>query len=173
MATLKHSWRVGAAQQGIRLDHFLFEALPKALGREVSRAQVRRLVLSGLVARNGRREQIATYELREGTRIEVFLDPAKFDVGGASGMRQAILRDFTWTPERILFEDEWLIVVESPPACPRSRRWMRRGRACSRHCRPFSTGEPARRPTWGSTTDSTATPRACCSSPRTRRPTPG
>ena len=118
MATLKHSWRVGAAQQGIRLDHFLFEALPKALGREVSRAQVRRLVLSGLVARNGRREQIATYELREGTRIEVFLDPAKFDVGGASGMRQAILRDFTWTPERILFEDEWLIVVDKPAGLP-------------------------------------------------------
>ncbi len=118
MATWKQSWRIGAAQQGIRLDHFLFEALPKALEREVSRAQVRRLIMSGLVARNGRRERVATYELKEGTRIEVFLDPAKFDVGGASGMRQAVLRDFTWTPERILFEDEWLIVVDKPAGLP-------------------------------------------------------
>jgi RluA family pseudouridine synthase len=118
MATWKQSWRIGAAQQGVRLDHFLAEALPKALGREVSRAQVRRLIVSGLVSRNGRREQIATYMLREGTRVEVFLDPAKFDTGGAAGMRQAILRDFTWTPERILFEDEWLIVVDKPAGLP-------------------------------------------------------
>ncbi len=118
MATWKQSWRIGAAQQGIRLDHFLAEALPKALEREVSRAQVRRLILSGLVSRNGRREQAASYELREGTRVEVFLDPAKFDVGGAAGMRQAILRDYTWTPERILFEDDWLIVVDKPAGLP-------------------------------------------------------
>ncbi len=118
MATWKQSWRIGAAQQGIRLDHFLAEALPKALEREVSRAQVRRLILSGLVSRNGRREQMASYELREGTRIEVFLDPAKFDIGGATGMRQAILRDFAWTPERILFEDRWLIIVDKPPGLP-------------------------------------------------------
>ncbi|HLP10165.1 MAG TPA: RluA family pseudouridine synthase [Opitutaceae bacterium] len=118
MATWKQSWRIGAAQQGVRLDHFLAEALPKALGREVSRAQVRRLIVSGLVSRNGRREQIASYELREGTRVEVFLDPAKFDAGGASGMRQATVKDFTWTPERILFEDEWLIVVDKPAGLP-------------------------------------------------------
>ncbi len=118
MATWKQSWRVGAAQQGIRLDHFLAEALPKALERDVSRAQVRRLILSGLVSRNGRRETLASYELREGARIEVFLDPAKFDTGGATGMRQAILRDFTWTPERILFEDKWLVIVDKPPGLP-------------------------------------------------------
>ncbi len=118
MATWKQSWRIGAAQQGIRLDHFLAEALPKALEREVSRAQVRRLIVSGLVSRNGRRETIASYELRAGTRIEVFLDPAKFETGGAAGMRQAILRDFTWTPNRILFEDEWLLVVDKPAGLP-------------------------------------------------------
>ncbi len=118
MATWKQSWRIGAAQNGIRLDHFLAEALPKALGREVSRAQVRRLIVSGLVSRNGRREPAASYVLREGTRVEVFLDPAKFDVGGATGMRQAILRDFTWTPDRILFEDEWLLVVDKPAGLP-------------------------------------------------------
>jgi RluA family pseudouridine synthase len=118
MATWKQSWRVGAAQAGVRLDHFLAEALPKALERGVSRAQVRRLIMSGLVSRNGRRECIASYELREGTRVEVFLDPAKFDTGGAAGMRQTTLKDFVWTPERILFEDEWLIVVDKPAGLP-------------------------------------------------------
>jgi RluA family pseudouridine synthase len=118
MASVKHTLKVGADQQGVRLDHFLADALPSALGRPVSRAQARRLIVSGLVSRNGRREQSATYPLREGMRIDIFLDPDKFDTGGASGMRQPILRDFEWTPERILFEDEWLIVVDKPAGLP-------------------------------------------------------
>ncbi len=118
MATRKQSWRIGAAQKGVRLDHFLAEALPKALGHEVSRAQVRRLIVSGLVSRNGRREQMASYELREGTWVEVFLDPAKFGPGTAAGGRQAPPREFTWTADRILFEDEWLIVVDKPAGLP-------------------------------------------------------
>lgn len=118
MATWKQSWRIGATQHGVRLDHFLAEALPKALARDVSRAQVRRLIISGLVSRNGRRERLASYALPAGTRIEVFLDPAKFDTGGAAGMRQAVVKDFVWTPDRILFEDEWLIVVDKPAGLP-------------------------------------------------------
>jgi len=118
MATMKHSWRISAEQQGIRLDHFLAEALPKALGREVSRAQVRRLIVSGLVSRNGRREPIASYMLREGTRVEAFVDLAKLDPAGSAGPRCAVARTFAWTPERILFEDEWLLVVDKPAGLP-------------------------------------------------------
>ena len=115
MATRKLTWRIAAAQRDVRLDQFLVEALPKQLGREITRQQVRRLILAGAVNRDGRRERIDSFRLREGTCVEVFVDLAKLD---PAGPRCAVARTFAWTPERILFEDEWLIVVDKPAGLP-------------------------------------------------------
>jgi len=118
MAIHKHAWRIEPAQQWVRLDHFLAEALPRALGREVSRSQVRRLIMAGAVCRNDRRERIASLTLAAGTRVEATIDLAKLDSGGPSGMRRPVVKEFAWTPERILFEDEWLLVVDKPVGLP-------------------------------------------------------
>lgn len=118
MAIRKHHWRIDNARDGVRLDHFLATALPVALGREVSRAQVRRLIMAGVVSRNGRRERIASIELRAGTRVEVAVDLARLDTGGATGLRRPVTKEFAWGPEHLLFEDEWLIVVDKPAGLP-------------------------------------------------------
>ena len=118
MANRKHAWRIEAAQQGVRLDHFLAEALPKALDREITRSQVRRIIMAGAVTRNGRQERIASFTLREGTRIEAYVDLSKLESAGPTGMRRPVVKAFAWTPERILFEDEWLLVVDKPAGLP-------------------------------------------------------
>jgi RluA family pseudouridine synthase len=33
-------------------------------------------------------------------------------------MRRPVIKAFAWTPERILFEDEWLVVVDKPAGLP-------------------------------------------------------
>ena len=118
MALQKHAWRIEPTQQGVRLDHFLADALPRALGREISRSQVRRLIMAGTISRNGRKERIASITLSPGTRVEAVIDLAKLDSGGPSGMRRPVVKEFAWTPERILFEDEWLLVVDKPVGLP-------------------------------------------------------
>jgi 23S rRNA pseudouridine955/2504/2580 synthase len=118
MAFRKYSWRVDAAHRGMRLDHFLAEVLPGVLGGEITRSQVRRLIMAGAVTRDGRRERIASFSLKEGTRIEAGFDLAKADPAGPAGRRGPVVREFAWTPERVLFEDEWLILVDKPPGLP-------------------------------------------------------
>lgn len=118
MAIRKQVWRIEAAQQGVRLDHFLAEALPKALDREITRSQVRRLIMAGAVSRNGRKERIASLTLGVGTRVEALVDLAKLDSAGPSGMRRPVVKEFSWTPAQILFEDEWLLVVDKPAGLP-------------------------------------------------------
>ncbi|MBK8478609.1 MAG: RluA family pseudouridine synthase [Opitutaceae bacterium] len=118
MATRKLTWRIEAAQQDVRLDHFLAEALPRELGREITRTQVRRMIMAGAVSRNGRCERIASFTLREGTRVEAMVDLAKLDSAGPSGMRRPVVKEYVWDPARILFEDEWLLVVDKPAGLP-------------------------------------------------------
>ncbi|MDI1247390.1 MAG: RluA family pseudouridine synthase [Lacunisphaera sp.] len=118
MALARRSWKIEPARAGVRLDHFLAEALPVALGREISRSQVRRMIMAGAVARNGRRERIASITLAAGTRVEADIDLGRLDSGGPSGMRRPVVKAFAWTPSRILFEDEWLIVVDKPAGLP-------------------------------------------------------
>ena len=114
MPTRKQSWRIEAAQQGIRLDRFLLKTLPEAWGREVTRAQVDRLIGSGGVDCDGRRERLGSRLLRAGLCVTVAADAA----APAAGPRPETLRTYTWAPERILFEDEWLIVVDKPAGLP-------------------------------------------------------
>jgi RluA family pseudouridine synthase len=118
MAFRKYFWRVDAAHRGMRLDHFLAEALPGVLGREITRSQVRRLIVAGAVTRDGRRERTASFSLVEGSRVEAGVDLAKLDAAGPAGRREPVVREFAWTPERVLFEDEWLILVDKPPSLP-------------------------------------------------------
>jgi len=118
MGVQKYSLRIDAAQQGARLDHFLGVALPKSLGREVSNGQVRKLIEAGVVRLNGRPERMLSRTLPAGARIEVVVDAERFSKVGAKVASQPAPKRFEWTPAQILFEDEWLIVVDKPVGLP-------------------------------------------------------
>lgn len=114
MSTGKQSWRIDEAQNGVRLDRFLLNALPAALGGAVTRSQVDRLLGGGRVECDGRCERLGSRKLRAGMRVDVLagqLSPARSIA--ADGARPP-----EWKPERILFEDEWLIAVDKPAGLP-------------------------------------------------------
>jgi 23S rRNA pseudouridine1911/1915/1917 synthase len=102
-----------AAHAEKRLDAVLAEWLPGALGRPVSKAKVRKLIMAGAVLVNGTRTRLASMALKAGVTIEVHVDPVKL-------FEDLTARDkkFELTPDRILFEDDDLLVVNKPPGLP-------------------------------------------------------
>jgi RluA family pseudouridine synthase len=96
-----------------RLDHTLADWLPKTLGRSVSNAKVRKLIMAGAVRLNGRPMKLASKTLSEGSTIEAYIDVAKLFDDSTSRDKQ-----FELTADRILFEDEDLIVVDKPSGLP-------------------------------------------------------
>lgn len=118
MAPRKIAWRTVATHQGVRLDHNVANELTKALGRKITRSHARRLIESGAVRLNGRPERMASSKPGTGLLIEVTVDPAlpgptEVSGGGGTGKPAG-----SWTPERILYEDEWLIAVDKPAGLP-------------------------------------------------------
>jgi RluA family pseudouridine synthase len=83
------------------------------LQRPVSKAKARKLVIAGAVSLNGRRVRIAARSLSSGTTIDACIDTAKLFADATSTDKA-----FALTPERILFEDEDLIVVDKPHGLP-------------------------------------------------------
>ena len=114
MAVQKYSLRIVGAQQGARLDLFLGQALPKALGREVTPGQLHKLIEAGAVRINGRPERSLSRVLPPDGRIEVFADAAKFGPANTTKKPAVPTKRPAWTAAQILFEDEWLIAVDKP-----------------------------------------------------------
>lgn len=96
-----------------RLDDALAGWLPEAVGRPVSKSKGRKLIMAGAVHLNGKPVRIASKALAPGATIEAYIDVRKLFEDSPS-------RDpkFELTPDRILFEDEDLIVVDKPPGLP-------------------------------------------------------
>jgi RluA family pseudouridine synthase len=97
----------------LRLDDFLARWLPEVLGLEISRAQVRKLILGGAVYLSSRRMTQPQVALREGTRVEVLVDVEKLKTPVQKKDQVFELRE-----EHILFEDSGLIAVNKPPGLP-------------------------------------------------------
>jgi RluA family pseudouridine synthase len=96
-----------------RLDEALALWLPQALGRPVSKSKGRKLIIAGAIRLNGKPVRIASKALAPGFTIEAYIDIAKLFEDSPSRDRQ-----FELTPDRILFEDQDLIVVDKPPGLP-------------------------------------------------------
>jgi RluA family pseudouridine synthase len=96
-----------------RLDMALADWLPAALGRPVSKAKVRKLIMAGAVRLNGSPVRNAGIELSSGIKVEADVDPEKL-----FGDQTSHDKKFELTPDRILFEDADLIVVSKPPGLP-------------------------------------------------------
>ena len=108
------AWRIDATQQGQRLDHILAAALSRLLQREITRAQARRLIEGGTVRCQARPERRASCKPAAGSHLEVRFDPAM--LGPVQPAASA--GEITWSADRILFEDAWLLAVDKPPGLP-------------------------------------------------------
>lgn len=118
------NFRVPAGRT-LRLDDFLAGELPAALERlakgespsdapiSFSRSKLRRLIVAGAVDVNGRQERVASKMLAAGSRVLVRLDTEKF-----AYERQPDDIPFELTADRILFEDESIIVIDKPAGLP-------------------------------------------------------
>jgi RluA family pseudouridine synthase len=96
-----------------RLDQALADWLPEALGRPISKSKVRKLIMAGAVRLHGRPVRIASKVVSAGTMIEAHIDVSKLFEDSTS-------RDtkFELTLDRVLFEDEDLIVIDKPAGLP-------------------------------------------------------
>jgi 23S rRNA-/tRNA-specific pseudouridylate synthase len=113
MAIKRVKFIATSAHASRRLDDALAEWLPRAVGRPVSKSKGRKLIMAGAVHVNGKPVRIASKALVPGTTIEAHIDLAKLFEDSTSRDQR-----FELTPDRILFEDEDLIVIDKPPGLP-------------------------------------------------------
>lgn len=101
--------RTTPAHAGRRLDDVVLDWLPAALGRPLSKAKVRRLIMAGAVRVGGSLGRRPGQALTTGRLVEARV---RLDLLADRTSRD---RPFALTPDRVLFEDDWLIAVDKPP----------------------------------------------------------
>src|SRR6185437_9442973 len=109
----KYSFSASPEDQGKRLDQALSEWLPEVLGQPISKGKVRKLVIAGAVYLNGSRVRIASKELRNRAKVDVYVDLQKLENDATRADRK-----FEMGASDILFEDEYLIAVNKPAGLP-------------------------------------------------------
>ena len=102
----------------VKLDELLYAELPARLkailgDSEVSRSKIRRLIIAGVVTVNGRQARIPSSGVPSGASVSVSIDTERF-----SFEKQPDDIAFEMSPERILFEDDDIIVVDKPAGIP-------------------------------------------------------
>ena len=102
--------RVDAAAAGQRLDAWAQEWLGQALGRAVSRSEVRRWIMAGAVRMEGAPLRRPGILVVPGRRLDAALRP---EVG-----RRLDPPSPSLGPADILFEDAWLVAVSKPAGIP-------------------------------------------------------
>jgi RluA family pseudouridine synthase len=105
--------RVGAAEAGRTLVDLLAEWVPAIAEREVSRARLRALIVSGAVHVEGAPRRAPSLTLRAGARVEALL---RLDALSSAPARSDL--PFALGAASILFQDECLIAVDKPPGLP-------------------------------------------------------
>ena len=105
--------RIPSSVAKVRLDHFLMEWMPQVLGAPVSRSLLRTLMMTGSLYVNRHRAQSLTAPLYAGTVVEVYYDEDRMDRNKLRRMETVRI-----DPSRILFEDEWLIIIDKPSGLP-------------------------------------------------------
>ncbi|MDE5899129.1 MAG: RluA family pseudouridine synthase, partial [Treponemataceae bacterium] len=114
---------------GCRLDGLLRALLPEAAGEiAMSNAKIRRLVIAGAVRVDGAVCRRPAYRLGAGSRVSVSYEREKFFYE-----RQPDDIPFEMTAERVLYEDDAVIVVDKPPFFPTETTVVGSGRRDSLH----------------------------------------
>lgn len=105
--------RIPGSIEKVRLDHFLMEWLPGAMGIYLTKTRIRRLILGGSVYVNRRKTKNGTIPLYTGAYIEVYYDEEKLNQNLPRKLDETRLET-----SRIAYEDDWLIVIDKPPGIP-------------------------------------------------------
>ena len=109
----RFKFKAGPEYDAKRLDFALADWLPAALGRPVSKAKIRKLIMAGAVYLNRSRMRNASTVLNSGAIVEADVDTVRlFEDSTAHD------KEFELTAGRILFEDPDLIVIDKPPGLP-------------------------------------------------------
>ncbi len=98
----------------VRLDDYLAEWLPTAVGKLISKAKVRTLIVSGAVYVNRHRNKVPSLIIFGGAVLEVYFDESKLELSPPQNVA-AVLK---LSEEKILFEDEWLLILNKDPGVP-------------------------------------------------------
>lgn len=111
LTTRRFSRRVAAADAGRRLESWSQEWLSGVLARPVSRSEIRRWIMAGAVRLEGARPRSPGAVIEAGRRV------------AAAVRAEAVAGPRPTAPGRllasqILFEDEFLVVVDKPPGIP-------------------------------------------------------
>ncbi len=117
MPVVRHASIVARAQADIRLDAFLVDWLPAALDAAISRSAVRRLIMAGAVAVNGRLVRRPGLTLDVGWRVEARVDLSRLSAAAKVPWRAAGSRaqgPAAPPPVDVLYRDPWLIAVAKP-----------------------------------------------------------
>lgn len=112
---MKRSWTVPSESSGERLDLFLRRELPLLFqqGEKLSNAKIRRLIVAGGCAVDGRQCRRPAFVLRAGSRVSVDIDEEKLFYEKDNGDVA-----FTLEEQDVLYEDDVLLVVNKPPFLP-------------------------------------------------------
>jgi RluA family pseudouridine synthase len=106
--------RLPASTPKIRLDDYLAEWLPSALGMDLSKSKIRTLILSGAVYVNRHRNKIPAHILFAGAVLEVYLDENRLKSSESVQSAPSVLI----TDRHVLFEDEWIILINKDAGVP-------------------------------------------------------
>lgn len=103
---IRRSTRVAADRAGSRLDRFLGDWLPAALGLSLSKSDLRRLIVAGAVSVNDRAVRRPGMTVEQSDRIDARVDPTR--------LRSATSHRQDGEGFQVLFQDRWLLAVAKP-----------------------------------------------------------
>ncbi|MCR5762752.1 MAG: RluA family pseudouridine synthase [Treponema sp.] len=107
---IKKNWTVS---EPCRLDVFLRKEIPLLLSGDISNSKIRRFIMSGNILVNGFQCRVPSYDLHKGAVVAASIDECKFFYE-----KKPDDIDFILTQQNVLFEDEYLIVVNKPAFLP-------------------------------------------------------
>lgn len=102
--------RVSAREAGWRLDDYLAQHVPATCG-PVSRATIRRAIVAGAVTVERLCVRRPAWALQAGSRVVARVEAARIDP-------HRVERRTAAQPLHVVFEDDWLLVVDKPPGLP-------------------------------------------------------
>ena len=100
-------------EKKLRLDELLRQKLPFLLNTEISNSKIRRLITAGCISVNQRQVFVPSFVVFSGSSVAAFIDEEKLFYE-----KQPDDIKFEVSQKDILFEDEYLIIVNKPSRFP-------------------------------------------------------
>lgn len=97
----------------LRLDFLLREKLPSELKTQISNGKIRRLIMAGCVKVNDFQTRNPSFVVKKNSKVSVLIDKEKL-----LSEKQTDDVKFEVTEKSVLYEDDYLIIVNKPSKFP-------------------------------------------------------